>query len=268
MTYKDKDDYHAINGYNFYLEYLDEFIADWGDVDRVDELIDLFRSLEDNEVFCRFASFDKIEDDNGEQFSFNYRKLPFIRDAFDGLGHDYLIPLYIPEITHKIVTRDQFNAAYALVMLSFASFSGHYLKYDEGKVIMLSDIVPALTFFVEDFDKGHGKLPDFDVGFFRRLHHLNWEDKSAKKFEIAIGRVLRSVYGMWSLEFIVARTFRHAAYYLMACNALKNGRSGVSVDDVLVAYITAFKVALNDIRPVLRMWYDEEKDWMLIIGGS
>ena len=45
----------------------------------------------------------------------------------------------------------------------------------------------------------------------------------------------------------------------MVCSALKNGHSGITVDDVLVAYITGFKIVLNDIRPVVRMWYDEDK---------
>ena len=79
-----------------------------------------------------------------------------------------------------------------------------------------------------------------------------------KKFDKAIGKVLASVYGMWFLNFTVAQTLRRAAYYLMGCNALKNGRSGISVD-VVVGYLTAFKVVLNDVHPVVSMWYDEDK---------
>ena len=190
---------------------------------------------------------------------FNQRKLPFIDYALRGLGHDHLIPIYIPVITRKMVNRDDFVCTFSIVQLAYVSFSDHYLKYKEEKMILLSDIVPALTFFVEDFDKKR-ELPDFDVNFFRRLHHLYCEDKSVKKFDKAIGKVLASVYGMWCLNFTAAQTFRRAAYYyLMGCNALKNGRSGISVDDVVVGYLTAFKVVLNDVRPVVRMWYDEDK---------
>ena len=82
-----------------------------------------------------------------------------------------------------------------------------------------------------------------------------------KKFDKAIGKVLASVYGMWFLNFTVAQTLRRAAYYLMGCNALKHGREGISVDDVVVGYLTAFKVVLYDIRPVVRSLYDED-NWV------
>ena len=104
-------------------------------------------------------------------------------------------------------------------------------------------------------------MPDFDVDFFKRLHHLYWLDKDAHKLDTAVGRVLMCVFGMWNLEFIAARTFHRAAYYLMGCNALKHGREGISVDDVVVGYLTAFKVVLYDIRPVVRSLYDED-NWV------
>ena len=68
MSYKDEDDYDAINNHTFYLEYMDELISNWSGIDRFDELVDLFWSLEDNEVFCRFASIDKIAN-SGEECS-------------------------------------------------------------------------------------------------------------------------------------------------------------------------------------------------------
>lgn len=180
MSYKDEDDYDAINNHTFYLEYMDELISNWDGIDRFDELVDLFWSLEDNEIFCRFASIDKIANSDEEMFMFNQRKLPFIDYALRGLGHDHLILIYIPEITRKMVNRDDFVCTFSIVLLAHVSFSDYYLKYKEEKMILLSDIVLALTFFVEDFDKKR-KLADFDVNFFRRLHHLYWENKNVKK---------------------------------------------------------------------------------------
>ena len=258
MTYKDEKDYDAINGYNYYKKYLDEFIDNWSHVERVDELIDILKSLEDNEVFCRMGYLEMIYDRNDETFTYNQRKFPFMVAALNGLGHDHLIPIYVPEITRKIVNRDDFVCTYFIVGLSYVTFSGHYLKYDEDKIIKLSDIIPALTFFVEDFDTRR-KIPDFDVNFFKQLHHLYWLNKDAKKLDDAVGRVFRSVFGMWCLNFATARTFHRAAFYLMGCNALKNNRDGICVDDVVVGYLTAFKVVLNDIRPVIQKLYDEDK---------
>ena len=42
MSYKDEDDYDAINNHTFYLEYMDELISNWSGIDRFDELVDLF----------------------------------------------------------------------------------------------------------------------------------------------------------------------------------------------------------------------------------
>ena len=146
MTYKDEEDWEAIHGHRFYWEYLDEFIANWSHIDRVDELIDVLKSLEDNEVFCRFGNLNRIGDDKNEVFRFNKRKLPFWDAAYKGLGHDHLIPLYVPEITRKIVNRDDFICMLSIIQLSFVAFSGHYLKYKEDKMINLSDII-CFNFF-------------------------------------------------------------------------------------------------------------------------
>ena len=259
MTYKDEKDYDAINNYRFYGEYLEEFINNWDHIDRIDELIDILKSLEDNEVFCRFGNLDKMWEDKNEMFSFNKSKFPFLIAAFNGLGHDHLIPIYIPELTRKIVNRDDLICILSIVQISYVAFSDHYLKYKEDKMIKLSDIVPALTFFIEDFDNTHKKLPEYDVDFFKRLHNLYWLNKDAHKLDNAVGRVFRSVFGMWRLNFATARTFHRAAFYLMGCNALKNNRDSISTDDVVVGYLTAFKVVLNDIRPIVRKWYDEDK---------
>ena len=147
MSYKDENDYDAINNHTFYLEYMDELISNWSGIDRFEELVDLFWSLEDNEVFCRFSSLDKMGEGGDEMFIFNQRKLPFIDYAYKSLGHDHWIPIYIPEITHKIVNRDDFICTLSIVQLSFIGFSGHLLTYKEDKMIKLSYIVPALTFF-------------------------------------------------------------------------------------------------------------------------
>ena len=259
MTYKDEKDYDAINNHRFYGEYLDKLIVNWSHINRIDELIDILKSLEDNEVFCRFGNLDAIGDDRNEMFTFNHSKVPFLVAAYNGLGHDHLIPIYIPELTRKIVNRDDLICILSIVQISYVAFSGHYLKYKEDKMIKLSNIVPALTFFIEDYDNTRNKLLEYDVNFFKRLHHLYWLNKNARKLDVAVSRVFGSVFGMWRLNFATARTFRRAAFYLMGCNALKNNRDGISTDDVVVGYLTAFKVVLNDIRPIVRKWYDEDK---------
>ena len=50
-----------------------------------------------------------------------------------------------------------------------------------------------------------------------------------------------------------------AMFYLMGCNALKEGRDSITCEDVVIAYLTGFKIILNDIRPLVYELYDEEK---------
>ena len=49
------------------------------------------------------------------------------------------------------------------------------------------------------------------------------------------------------------------AIYLMVCNAFKNDRNSVTSEDVVVGYLTAFKMIFNDIRPLVYRLYDEDK---------
>ncbi len=71
---------------------------------------------------------------------------------------------------------------------------------------------------------------------------------------------------MWSLNFRVGRTFRRGAFYLMGCNALKNNRDCIVMEDIIVGYLTAFKVALTDIRPLVDELYVRINGLMRITG--
>ncbi len=259
MTYKDEKDYFAIYTHKFFHEGIEELLEKYGDVDRFNELIELIISFEDNEEFIRFGSLKKIGLSFREAIVLDSKKIPFIYCAEQGLGINHLFPLYLPEISHQLVNRDDFDCILSVIQFSYDSSSGHYLVKEEDKKIKLSDIRPYLTYFVEDFDNLDNELPEPSVDFFYRLHNLYWEDKKTRNFERKINEVLGFCYDMWSLNFRVCRTFRRGAFYLMGCNALKNNRDSIVMEDIIVGYLTAFKVALSDIRPLIDELYDEEK---------
>lgn len=238
----------------YYLEKIKEF----DDVNRLDELIEVISSLRSNDIFHRYATWDKIGED-GTVFMFNINKVYFFRCAKKSLGYQHLIPIYIPEITHHLIDINTLISVYAIVQISFITHSGHYLELEEDKLIKLSDIGAYITFFVEDFYHVENILPNYDETFFKKLHNAFWDNGRVSKFDTLIHRLISTIYGNYGLDFVYCRGFHMAMFYLMGCNALKEGRDSINCDDVVIAYLTGFKIILNDIRPLVYELYDEEK---------
>lgn len=240
--------------WHYYIDKLKEF----EDVNRLDELIKTINSLKNNEIFHRYATWDKICEKNKE-FRFNTEKVYFAKFAKKNLGYQHLIPLFIPEISRRLIDIDGVISIYAVVQISYITYSGHYLEWEEDKAIKLSDIGAHITFFVEDFDDTENPLPDYDERFFKKLHRTYWENKKAEKLDTLIHRLISTIYGSCDLDFLYCRGFHMAMFYLMGCNALKEGRESITCEDVVIAYLTGFKIILNDIRPLVYELYDEEK---------
>ena len=76
--------------WHYYIDKLKEF----EDVNRLDELIKTISSLKNNEIFHRYATWDKICEKNKE-FRFNTEKVYFAKFAKKNLGYQHLIPLFI-----------------------------------------------------------------------------------------------------------------------------------------------------------------------------
>ena len=232
-------------------------------VNRLDELIDLIIKIRKDNGFFKVASLDKIGEKT-EMFSYDINKIPLHAAADKGLGISSLFPLYIPSITHKIVDADSLACLFSMIQFSFNSCSGHLLSYDEDKLIKLSDIIYCLTFFVEDFDNLDNEIVDygfeFYLNFFRSLHHIYFKNKEVKKLDDTIHELIGNIFGEnENLSWGFFRTFYHSITYLMGCNALKEGRESITCEDVVIAYLTGFKIILNDIRPLVYELYDEEK---------
>ena len=112
----------------YYIDKLKEF----EDVNRLDELIKTISSLKNNEIFHRYATWDKICEKNKE-FRFNTEKVYFAKFAKKNLGYQHLIPLFIPEISRRLIDIDGVISVYAVVQISYITHSGHYLEWEEDK---------------------------------------------------------------------------------------------------------------------------------------
>lgn len=123
-------------------------------------------SFEDNEEFIRFGKLEKIASNFREAITLDSNKIQFIYYAKQGLGINHLFPSYLPEISHQLVNRDDFDCILSVIQFSYISSSGHYLVKEEDKKTELSDIRVYLTYFVEDFDNLDNELLSLVLIFF------------------------------------------------------------------------------------------------------
>jgi hypothetical protein len=100
-----------------------------------------------------------------------------------------------------------------------------------------------------DFDKEISYL-DPDETFFRDLKDVKW-DKNAKKVydsikDIYDNSIIASTGRILFMSFNI--TSDHVLPFLGACNAVKNRRKAIEIEDVLVAFETYFKFC--DFKPI------------------
>lgn len=230
-------------------------------IGRFDELLEIINGLKSNERFLSLPDFPVEKDEN--TFDWNMDKTPFYNGAKIGFGFSVYMPAFAPNIVHKSIGAINFATLFSMVQMSFNHDNQHFLTYEEDKAITLSFIIEYLTFFVEDFDNQDNRLVKRSqneyVEFFKKVHNLNWENGKVKDFEYSTFCVIVDAINnnVQSRRFIT--TLGHAVYYLIGCNALKEGRDSISFEDVVIGYLTVFKIILNDMRPLVYSLYDEEK---------
>ena len=230
-------------------------------ISRFDELLEIINGLKSNERFLSLPDFPVEKDEN--TFDWNMDKTPFYNGAKIGFGFSVYMPAFAPNIVHKSIGAINFATLFSMVQMSFNHDNQHFLTYEEDKAITLSFIIEYLTFFVEDFDNPANRLVKRSqneyVEFFKKVHNLNWENGKVKDFEYSTFCVIVDAINnnVQSRRFIT--TLGHAVYYLIGCNALKEGRDSISFEDVVIGYLTVFKIILNDMRPLVYSLYDEEK---------
>lgn len=230
---------------------------EYSDLERIDELVDMLKGLRGNQKYTELSLISsKNVNKTGKPWRFYEEKIPFINAAKKGFG--LRPPLYIYPIT-KFLNFIFFQTLYSIIQFSYVLHSGELLGHREYKSIILGDLGPSLTYFVEDYDKSK-KLPEPSIDFFKRLKNVKWHDKKAHNLEKLIyNRYITHVTAELDTPSIFQRTSGFAASYLIGCNALKNDRNRMTYEDVIAGYLTTFKVMLNDVRPLVP-FVDEKKE--------
>ena len=183
----------------------------------------------------------------------------------DGFGFLSNFPVYLPSITKKIVEITSVYALFGLIQSNFVEFGGRYLKKWQDKSIKLSDIFYMITFYIEDFDNPDNEKIEYDYQyykeFFEKIHNMYWEDDDAKKLCDDLDSFMGDITLMNKLSFTCQRTFSFATLYVMACNAMKNNQDNINCEDVVIGFITCFKIIRENIKPKVYRLYDETK-WL------
>ena len=239
-----------------------ERLRSYKNIGRLDELMEIIEGLKTNERFLALPYFPIEEDEN--TFVWNVEKTPFYKGARDGLGYMPILPIRMPSITHNVVDGYSFVTTFSMIQYSINYDNQRFLTWQEDKAITLSFIMEDLTFFVEDFDNPDNKFKKRDFNeeyknYFKRLHNLYWENDRAKDFEWAVINVVGDSVNddVESDSFI--STLSRGTKFLIGCSALKEGRDSITCEDVVIGYLTVFKIILNDMRPLVYSLYDEEK---------
>lgn len=237
-------------------------LYEWdGEVDRLDELICIIDSFVGNKEFEKY--FNHCEFSDEEEFDFDEKEVPIYHGAFDAMNILDYFPYYIPSIRHHLVVANSIATLIAVIQLGFVHYNNRLLTQEEDRIIKLSDIFYYLTFFVEDYDNSDNEFAEYSYDyykdFFNKARKTYWMDNKTKKFAGIIRNLRTTIIGMYNFTFEVHNIVYMAAVYLMVCNAIKNGRDNVSCDDVVVGYLTVYKMIFNDIRPIVYDLYDEAK---------
>lgn len=240
-----------------YEKYL-ERLYHWEPINRLDELIELLDSLCGNERFLSFASNDEIGPD--DEYNYKDKEIPILDAVLNEVTWNQYLP-YIPQLTRRLITNLEIVSIFAMVQLSFVEYNKHYLTTEEDKIIKKSTIFQALTYHVEGYDNPKNKNPQHTTQYyqkhFHKLYRLNWQDKRTKQLDDRIRDLEGCIIGMNKLSFTFSRGFYKAAVYLMGCNALKNNRNSVNQEDVVIGYLTCYKIFFEDIRPTVYRLYEE-----------
>ena len=231
------------------------------DIDRFEELLEIITGLKNNERFLSLPDFPVEKDEN--TFDWNIDKTPFYNGAKIGFGFSVFLPVFATTILHQSISAINFATLFSMVQMSFNHDNQHFLTYEEDKAITLSFIIEYLTFFVEDFDNPDNLLVKRSqkeyVEFFKKVHDLPWENDKVKDFEYSTFCVIVDAINNNEQSRRFITTLGHAVYYLIGCSALKEGRDCITCEDVVIGYLTVFKIILNDMRPLVYSLYDEEK---------
>ncbi len=237
-------------------------LCEWDEnVDRLDELIVLLDSFVGNKEFEKYFSHCEYGDEG--QFDFDEKLIPIVHGAYSAMNILDYFPYYFPSLTHHLVVANSIASLIAVIQLAFVHYNNRLLTTEEDKIIKVSDIFYYLTFYAEDYDNPDNEYIDYGYDFykdfFKRAKKTYWVNKKTKKLSDSIRDLRTNINGMCHFGWDVHNIVYMAAIYLMVCNAFKNGRDAVSSEDVVVGYLTIYKMIFNDIRPLVYNLYDEKK---------
>lgn len=229
------------------------------DVENLDNLINLISYMDDNEFFI---DFNNVVEHVRNLDGFKYKKDPifssnnvFVNMACSQLDNPKFQFLRSSKF---LVNLPVFEATLMLIELNFYFYSNDDIKSipDVVKLVFDGNIICYFTFFVDEFKKEKA-LPSFSEDFFDKISKITFNSEISKELDNIINKYIILV-GEHIVSLDVNNSIIACAKYLMACNALKHKRNGVSCEDVVVGYTLALKLLTEDIREYVIKYYVED----------
>jgi hypothetical protein len=134
----------------------------------------------------------------------------------------------------------------------YSLYLGRTLNSKDVKILFKSHIAEKIALNLLNFDKVENS-DEINMEFFIKLKKINWKDNRTKEFykktKKLIGFFAFEKHGDNEYSFIVRQ--KRIILFLAACSAVKNGESVITIDDIILAYKTLFKIIKTDISKLI-----------------
>lgn len=145
---------------------------------------------------------------------------------------------------------DDFIEFYKIVKTSYIFNNKDTWKNDENLDEKIINLCKNLTYYVEDYENDNYLFED-SIDYFKRFQDVKWPEENVREFIINIESIIYTISQELKLDGKFIDSLNHCSEYLMVSNAVKNNRFTVMIEDVVVAYLTIFKLVIKDLESLI-----------------
>jgi len=220
---------------NYFEDNIDEFFNSYPSP-QLDELIKILKAIKETNYLLEIG---KIEKETVLSFfdlgwSMKEEEYSFVETARKGFKK--------PIFKMVLANYEDFKHLYKLVK---SVFLFQNVENDDKLTDNIIETCQKLTYNVEDFE-GSYYIRDDSIDFFKSFQDIDYDDSDVRGFASSLEDILK--YVQWDLDFEseLLSTIIGSGRYLSICSAIKKNRFTVTVDDVIVAYMTILKIIIKD----------------------
>ena len=167
--------------------------------------------------------------------------------AYENLKRDYAFFSF----NDDLINFKSFSEIYSFIVIFYYLQLGKKLEHQDALNIYKSKIDQRIIIKLDNFNQ-IGEIPKITSSFFKKLKKTRWENKKSE----TLFKKLKEVMYYLSEKYIpLTSTFRVREEFfilsLAACSAVNNNREKITMDDVVMAYKTYFKLLRTDLPSLI-----------------